>query len=59
MLLCSFTTLLVSRFLLDLQEAHRNACDAEFESGTQGETSHAGTLIFERVIGSHNSSLSS
>ncbi|RDX51327.1 hypothetical protein OH76DRAFT_1481606 [Lentinus brumalis] len=55
----SFTTLLVSRFLLDLQEAHRNACDAEFESGTQGETSHSGTLIFERVIGSHNSSLSS
>ncbi|RDX51358.1 hypothetical protein OH76DRAFT_326784 [Lentinus brumalis] len=52
----SFTALLVSRFLLDLQEAHRNACDADFEEETEGETSRAGTLIFERVIGSHDSS---
>ncbi|RPD73171.1 hypothetical protein L226DRAFT_435590, partial [Lentinus tigrinus ALCF2SS1-7] len=53
----SFTALLVSRFLLDLQEAHRKAFDEDFESGTHGETSNVGTgtLIFQRVIGSHDS----
>ncbi|RPD57190.1 hypothetical protein L227DRAFT_232959 [Lentinus tigrinus ALCF2SS1-6] len=57
----SFTALLVSRFLLDLQEAHRKAFDQGFESETHGETSRVGTgtLVFQRGIGSHDSSGSS
>ena len=49
------STTLVSRFLLDLQAANRNALDAASQSSTK--PADTGTLVFERVIGSLASSI--
>ena len=49
------STTLVSRFLLDLQAANRNALDAASQNSTK--MADTDTLVFERVIGSLASSL--
>ena len=46
----SITAVLVSRFLLHLQSAHRNGLD-EY-NGSHAQFESVGTLVFERIIGS-------
>ncbi|KAM5530955.1 hypothetical protein V8D89_015400 [Ganoderma adspersum] len=54
------TAVLVSRFLLDLQAANRKALRLDSQDMSQDETSQgfpAGSLIFNRVVGSLGSSI--
>ncbi|EJF56264.1 hypothetical protein BD309DRAFT_872351 [Dichomitus squalens] len=46
---------LVSRFLLDLQAAHRQALDMEFGSEQAAGNDFADTLVFGRAVGSMDS----
>ena len=45
-----FTSILVSRFLLDLQEAHRKSVDADFQFADSSRLVE--TLVFQQPIGS-------
>ena len=52
----SLTAIIVSRFILHLQSANLRATDA---ASSQGQTtSHDGSLVFERVVGSLAASIS-
>ncbi|KAI0685066.1 hypothetical protein C8T65DRAFT_748277 [Cerioporus squamosus] len=50
------TTILISRFLLNLQAANRRVLHLSFDS-TLAASSQAGTLVFERLVGSLGESL--
>ncbi len=51
------TAILVQRFLIHLQLANRKALHLDTSQGAGSSSQDAGTLVFERVIGSLNASL--
>lgn len=57
--ICSITAVLVSRFLLDLQEVNQSIGSGSQSATTSNLVSQTGTIAFARVVGSLGSMISS